>query len=289
MELIHSNEIETKILSFRGVQVMLDKDLAIFYEIKTIRLREQVKRNPDRFPDDFTFQLNDFEVDLLVTQNAIPSRKHLGGSNPFVFTEQGVAALSGVLKSKKAANVSITVFRAFVKIRHVLNQNHNFLDRLLQVEQKQIHFDNKLEEILDSLESQKLKHTKGIFFEGQLFDAYVFANDLIKNAKDSIILIDNYVDETTLLMLSKRNPECKAVIYTQKITEQLQLDLAKHNEQYASIDIKMLKTSHDRFLILDRKELYHIGASLKDLGKRWFAFSKLNEFLPKILNKLSES
>ena len=288
MELIHSNEIETKILSFRGVQVMLDKDLAIFYEIKTIRLREQVKRNPDRFPDDFTFQLNDFEVDLLVTQNAIPSRKHLGGSNPFVFTEQGVAALSGVLKSKKAANVSITIFRAFVKIRHVLNQNHNFLDRLLQVEQKQIHFDNKLEEILDSLESQKLKHTKGIFFEGQLFDAYVFANDLIKNAKDSIILIDNYVDETTLLMLSKRNPECNAIIYTQKITEQLQLDLAKHNEQYASIDIKMLKTSHDRFLILDRKELYHIGASLKDLGKRWFAFSKLNEFLPEILNKLQE-
>ena len=289
MELIHSNEIETKILSFRGVQVMLDKDLAIFYEIKTIRLREQVKRNPDRFPDDFTFQLNDFEVDLLVTQNAIPSRKHLGGSNPFVFTEQGVAALSGVLKSKKAANVSITIFRAFVKIRHVLNQNHNFLDRLLQVEQKQIHFDNKLEEILDSLESQKLKHTKGIFFEGQLFDAYVFANDLIKNAKNSIILIDNYVDETTLLMLSKRNPECNAIIYTQKITEQLQLDLAKHNAQYPSIEIKMLKMAHDRFLILDQKELYHIGASLKDLGKKWFAFSKLNEFLPEILKKLDKN
>ena len=289
MELIHSNEIETKILSFRGVQVMLDKDLAIFYEIKTIRLREQVKRNPDRFPDDFTFQLTDFEVDLLVTQNAIPSRKHLGGSNPFVFTEQGVAALSGVLKSKKAANVSITFFRAFVKIRHVLNQNHNFLDRLLQVEQKQIHFDNKLEEILDSLESQKLKHTKGIFFEGQLFDAYVFANDLIKKAKDSIILIDNYVDETTLLMLSKRNPECKAVIYTQKITPQLQLDLAKHNQQYPTIEIKTLKMAHDRFLILDRKELYHIGASLKDLGKRWFAFSKLNVFLPEILKKLEKN
>ena len=152
---MHSNEIETKILSFRGVQVMLDKDLALFYEIKTIRLREQVKRNPDRFPDDFTFQLTDFEVDLLVTQNAIPSRKHLGGSNPFVFTEQGVAALSGVLKSKKAATISITIFRAFVKIRHVLNQNHNFLDRLLQVEQKQIHFDNKLEEIWFTCSSKK--------------------------------------------------------------------------------------------------------------------------------------
>ena len=289
MELITITDIESKILSFRGVQVMLDKDLAIFYEIKTIRLREQVKRNPDRFPDDFTFQLNDYEVELMVTQNAIPSRKHFGGSNPFVFTEQGVAALSGVLKSKKAANVSITIFRAFVKIRHVLNQNQNFLDRLLQVEQKQIHFDNKLEEILDSLESQKLKHTKGIFFEGQLFDAYVFFSELIKSATQSIIIIDNYVDETTLLILSKRNPECKAVIYTQKITEQLQLDLTKHNRQYSSIEIKTLKTAHDRFLILDQKELYHIGASLKDLGKKWFAFSKLNEFLPEILIKLDKS
>ncbi len=289
MELITITDIESKILSFRGIQVMLDKDLAIFYEIKTIRLREQVKRNPDRFPDDFTFQLNDYEVELMVTQNAIPSRKHFGGSNPFVFTEQGVAALSGVLKSKKAANVSINIFRAFVKIRHVLNQNQNFLDRLLQVEQKQIHFDNKLEEILDSLESQKLKHTKGIFFEGQLFDAYVFFSELIKSATQSIILIDNYVDETTLLILSKRNPECKAVIYTQKITEQLQLDLTKHNRQYSSIEIKTLKTAHDRFLILDQKELYHIGASLKDLGKKWFAFSKLNEFLPEILIKLDKN
>ena len=152
MELITTNEIESKILSFRGVQVMLDKDLALFYEIKTIRLREQVKRNPDRFPEDFTFQLNDFEIDLLVTQNAIPSRKYLGGSKPYVFTEQGVAALSGVLKTKKSANISISIFRAFVKMRHALNQNHNFLSRLLQVEQKQIYFDNKLDEILKALE-----------------------------------------------------------------------------------------------------------------------------------------
>jgi hypothetical protein len=288
MELITITEIESKILSFRGVQVMLDKDLAIFYEIKTIRLREQVKRNLDRFPDDFTFQLNDFEVDLLVTQNAIPSRKHLGGSNPYVFTEQGVAALSGVLKSKKAATVSITIFRAFVKIRHALNQNYSLLDRLLRVEQKQIHFDSKLEEILDSLESQKLKNTKGIFFEGQLFDAYVFVSDLIKRAMNSIILIDNYVDETTLLIVSKRKQECKAIIYTKKITKQLELDLEKQNEQYPKIEIKTLKTVHDRFLILDQKELYHIGASIKDLGKKWFAFSRIDEFLPDVLARLDE-
>ncbi len=286
MELITITEIESKILSFRGVQVMLDKDLATFYEIKTIRLREQVKRNPERFPDDFTFQLNDFEVDLLVSQNAIPSRKFFGGSNPYVFTEQGVAALSGVIKTKKAANISISIFRAFVKMRHTLNQNHTFLNRLLQIEEKQINFDSKLEEILKSLESKKLNYTKGIFFEGQLFDAYVFANELIKSAKSSIILIDNYIDETTLLMLSKRNSTCKATIYTYRISAQLQLDLTKHNHQYPSVEIKELKTSHDRFLIIDNKDLYHIGASLKDLGKKWFAFSKLNEFLPDVLARL---
>jgi hypothetical protein len=159
---------------------------------------------------------------------------------------------------------------------------------LLQIEEKQIHFDSKLEEILKSLESKTLNYTKGIFFEGQLFDAYVFANELIKSAKKSIILIDNYVDETTLLMLSKRNSTCKATIYTYRISAQLQLDLTKHNQQYPSVEIKELKTSHDRFLIIDNKDLYHIGASLKDLGKKWFAFSKLNEFLPDVLTRLDE-
>ena len=127
---------------------------------------------------------------------------------------------------------------------------------------------------------------QGVFFDGKIFDAYIFANELIKSANQSIILIDNYVDETTLLMLSKRNPNCKAVIYTQKISPQLQLDLDKHNEQYPPISLKILKNSHDRFLIINQKELYHIGASLKDLGKKWFAFSKLDAFLPDVLGKI---
>jgi len=173
-------------------------------------------------------------------------------------------------------------------MRHTFNQNQIFLNRLLQVEQKQILFDSKLEELLKSLESQTLKHSKGIFFEGQLFDAYVFASDLIKRASQSIIRIDNYVDETTLLMISKMNPKCKAVIYTQKMAEKLRLDLTKYNGQYPTMEIKILKTSHDRFLILDKKELYHLGASLKDLGKKWFAFSKIDEFLPNFLEKLKE-
>ena len=130
--------------------------------------------------------------------------------------------------------------------------------------------------------------TQGVFFDGQLFDAYELISKIIRSATKEIILIDNYIDESVLIHLSKRAANVEAILYTQKITAQLQLDLAKHNEQYPRIEIKTLKTAHDRFLILDRKELYHIGASLKDLGRKWFGFSKLNEFLPTILEKLNE-
>jgi hypothetical protein len=281
--------IQSKIFSIRGLQVMLDKDLATFYEVKPFRLREQVKRNPDRFPTDFIFQLIDSEVDLLVSQNAIPSKQLLGGTNPYVFTEQGVAALSGVLKSEKATLVSVEIFRAFVRMRRAFVQNALVMERVIKIEQKQFEFDNKLNELLNALQSPDIKQNQGVFFDGQLFDAYVFATDLIKSAQHSIILIDNYIDETTLLMLSKRKLSCEAIIYTQKINNQLQLDLAKHNEQYPLIHIKLLKNAHDRFLIIDKNELYHIGASLKDLGKKWFAFSRINDFLPEILNKLGKS
>jgi hypothetical protein len=150
-------------------------------------------------------------------------------------------------------------------------------------------FDNKLNEILSALQAPDIKQKQGIFFDGQLFDAYVFATDLIKSAQHSIILIDNYIDETTLLMLSKRKPTCQALIYTQKVCNQIQLDLVKHNQQYHPIEVKLLKNTHDRFLIIDHMALYHIGASLKDLGKKWFAFSRIDEFLPEILSKLDEN
>jgi hypothetical protein len=156
-----------------------------------------------------------------------------------------------------------------------------------RIENNLEHLSKEVSKISLQLKTNELP-TQGVFFEGQLFDAYVFANDLIKSANKSNILIDNYIDESTLLMLSKRNPNCNATIYTQKINAQLKLDLAKHNEQYPRIEIKTLKTAHDRFLILDETELYHIGASLKDLGKKWFGFSKLDVFLPTILEKLNE-
>lgn len=188
------------------------------------------------------------------------------------------------VKSKQGTQFRIwatTVLREYLLKGYAINQRVNRIENNLE------NLSNEVNKISLQLKTNELP-TQGIFFEGQLFDAYVFANDLIKSANKSIILIDNYVDEATLLMLSKRNPKCNATIYTQKLTAQLQLDLSKHNEQYPRIDIKTLKTSHDRFLILDRKEVYHIGASLKDLGKKWFGFSKLNEFLPTILEKLND-
>ena len=297
MELITKENLQTKIFTIRGVQVILDYHLAEFYNVETKRINEQVKRNEKRFPERFMFQLTNIEwvsihsqlmnfenENNLWSQIATAKRRSL----PFVFTEQGVAMLSAVLKSETAVNISIQIMDAFIKMRHTITSNSLVNFRLEKVEIKQLESDQKFEMVFKALEQKTNLPTQGIFFEGQLFDAYVFANELIKSAKYSIILIDNYVDETTLLMLSKRNANCKSTIYTYKISAQLQLDLTRHNQQYPAVEIKQLGTSHDRFLIIDNKELYHIGASLKDLGKKWFAFSKLNEFLPDVFARLNE-
>lgn len=268
---------------------MLDRDLAELYGVQTKVLNQAVKRNKERFPESFVFVLSKQETIELVTKcDRLKTLRH-STSLPHAFTEQGVAMLSTVIRSETAIKVSIQIMETFVRIRNQIQSNDVLMNRLIFLEKKQNKTDEKVETLLKSLESEGLQKSKGVFFEGQLFDAYVFANDLIKNAKCSIILIDNYVDETTLLMLSKRKVNCNAIIYTPKINEQLKLDLEKHNEQYPRIEIKTLKTAHDRFLILDEKELFHIGASLKDLGKKWFAFSKLNEFLPDVLERLKDT
>lgn len=286
MEIVKQQHIESRIVMLRDVQVILDKDLASFYEVKPIRLREQVKRNPNRFPPDFVFQLTENEVDSLVSQNAIPSKQSLGGHLPYVFTEQGVAAVAGVLKSEKAAEVSITIARAFVAMRKFLFQNASVFQRLDRIELKQIQTDEKFERIFKALESGQATPDMGIFFDGQVFDAYTFAVNLIKSATQSIVLIDNYIDESVLTLLSKRNIGVSASIYTKEINKALQLDVKKHNAQYPSIEIKAFANSHDRFLIIDHKELYHIGASLKDLGKKWFAFSRMDSLVNELLKRI---
>lgn len=252
--------------------------------MKPIRLREQVKRNPNRFPEDFVFQLNESEVDFMVSQNAIPSKQSLGGNLPLVFTEQGVAAVPGVLKSEKADEISVAIARAFVAMRKTLTNLQGIIQRLEGLEIKQLQTDGKLEMILKALEANS-PSKQGIFFEGQLFDAHVFASDLVKQAQKSILLVDNYVDENTLLLLSKRKKGVTCTVHT-RIHAVLQKDIEKHNKQYPNIDFIENKSSHDRFLILDDSILYHIGASLKDLGNKCFAFSRMDNFLEEVQTKL---
>ena len=281
----NEQEIQNKIFSLRNEQVMLDRDLAELYEVETRSLKQAVKRNIERFPDDFMFELTDKEIDFLVSQSVIPSKKYLGGAVPFAFTEQGVSMLSSVLTSKIAIEVNIDIFRAFAKMRKFLLVNATIFQKFNYIEHKLLQHDKKFEKIFNTIESKKTNPKQGIFYNGQIFDAYLFVADLIKNAKKSIVLIDNYVDETVLTLFSK-NKKINVIIYTGNISKQLKLDLAKYNSQYKPIEIKKFNQAHDRFLIIDNKEIYHFGASLKDLGKKWFAFSKFDMEAIDILRKL---
>lgn len=265
---------------------MIDRDLAELYQVETKVLNQAVKRNIDRFPEAFRFPLSDEEKKELVTNcDRFEKLKHSSFA-PYAFTEQGVAMLSAVLRSDVAVKVSIQIMNAFVEMRKTLQSNNLLFQRLERVEIKQLQADQNFEKLFKALEQKQLPPDKGIFFDGQMFDAYVFAADLIKQANSSLILIDNYVDESVLLLLTKRNKGVAATIYTHHISHALRQDLKKHNSQYDPIAVKALPQCHDRFLILDRKELYHLGASLKDLGKKWFAFSKMSDLLPDLLAKL---
>ena len=278
LTLIDNQTIQNKIYTLRGLQVMLDRDLAELYSVKPIRLREQVKRNINKFPDDFMFELTNSEVEFMVSQNAIPSKQHLGGALPLVFTEQGVSMLATVLKSDIATEVSIKIMRTFVNMRKFFISNASIFQRLDTLETKQLQSklesDEKFNQLFSAIEEKGTPQKQHIFYDGQIFDAYLFLSDIIKSAKSSIKLIDNYIDESTL------------VLFTKSISKQLQLDLEKHNAQYPNIMIKKFDLSHDRFLIIDEKEVYHFGASLKDLGKKWFAVSRMDvdsfEFMEKL-------
>ena len=284
---INEQHIQHKIFTLRNQQVMLDRDLAELYQVETRTLKQAVKRNIDRFPDDFMFELTEDEIDFMVSQNVIPSKKHLGGAKPYAFTEQGVSMLSSVLKSKIAINVNIAIFRAFAKMRKFLLANAMIFQKFNYIEQKLLQHDVNFEKVFKAIESKDVKPKQGIFYDGQIFDAYVFVTDLIKSAKKSIVLIDNYIDETVLTLFSK-NQKIEVTIFTKTISKQLKLDVKKYNAQYKPVSIKHFNAAHDRFLIIDDDEIYHFGASLKDLGKKWFAFSKFDMKAVEILNKLKK-
>jgi hypothetical protein len=284
-KIIRTDSIQNRIYTIRGVQVMLDSDLAQMYQVETRALNQAVSRNRERFPDDFMFQLTSEEWENLKSQNVISS---WGGRRklPYVFTEQGISSLSGVLKSETAVKVNIAIMRAFVQMRKFLVENAAIFQRLDKVEQKQIEADQKFDRIFNALEDKSVKPKQGIFYDGQIFDAYVFVADLIKSAEKSILLIDNYVDESVLQLLTKQKKDVTVTIYTKHITKILKQDLAKHNKQYPKIEIKQFTKAHDRFIIIDKETVYHFGASLKDLGKKWFAFSKMEMNAEEILAKL---
>ncbi len=270
--------IKNKIHTFRWIQVMLDRDLALLFWVEVKVLNQAVKRNLDRFPEDFMFQLviEEYE-EFLRSQNVTlkqwrwQHRKYL----PYVFTEQWVSMLSAVLKSKVAINISLEIIRAFVKMRKILQENAWLFQRIDNIEYKLLEHNKNFDKIFKAIENKDIKPVQWIFYNWQIYDAYKFINDLLKSTQKEIILVDNYIDDTVLTLFSKYKG-LKFKIITKNISKQLQLDINKYNSQYKNLEIKISNKFHDRFLILDKQEVYHLGSSLKDLWKKIFWFNKID-------------
>ena len=319
-------QIESLILTIRGKQVILDRDLARLYSVETRVLNQAVQRNIERFPEDFMFRLTKEEFENwksqfvtsnydeenmssqfvttynpnMSSQNAITSpQRRPASALPYAFTENGIAMLSGVLRSPMAIATNIHIMRAFNAMRHFIGSQAQVFQRLEVMERNQLALNasqaelsaqvaennKKLEEVFRRLDDHSEKPEKGIFYDGQIFDAYTFINDLIREAKKRIVLIDNYVDDSVLAMLDKRNKGVEAVVYTKTISRQLSLDFEKHNAQYSPIEVKQFDRSHDRWLCID-DTVYLVGASLKDLGKKWFGFTKMEQTTDELLSKM---
>lgn len=284
--------IENLILNIRGKQVMLDRDLARLYGVETKRLNEAVKRNIERFPERFMFQLADDEKNKVVAICDHLKELRFSYQNPYAFTEQGVSMLSAVLKSETAINISIKIMDAFVAMRHALLENHQLLNRIESLEyhhllmiERQKKADSQIETIFKALSKYELPK-ENIFYNNQVYDAHILMTNFIKQAKNRIVVIDNYVDDSVLTLLSKRKTGVSAEIYTYKVSQQFSLDLARHHTQYPQVTVHVNKSCHDRFLIID-DQVYHIGASVKDLGQKLCAVTLLNSIsATEILNKL---
>lgn len=269
--------VENLIYSIRDQHVMMDADLAKLYGVETKVLNQAVKRNICRFPEDFMFRLTSEEFHSLRSQFVTSNNRSThGGARylPYAFTENGVAMLSGVLKSKTAIEANIRIMRAFTSMRNFLMKNASIFQRMDRLELKQLQTDEKVDAILDKLNSEEKEIQQGIFFDGQIFDAYTLVSKLIRKATKRIVIIDNYIDDSVLIQLSKRLPGVRVDIYNGKISHQLRQDIKKHNAQYPGVTLHEYSKAHDRFVIID-EEVYHIGHSLKDLGKKLFAFSKM--------------
>lgn len=276
--------IEKLIYVIRDKQVMIDSDLAMFYQVETGALNRAVKRNIKRFPDDFRFQLTVEEYENLKCQIGISSLNENGYGGrrtlPYVFTEQGISMLASVLHSDIAINVSIGIMRAFVEMRRFIANNALLFERISNVELKQLEYqkqtDEKLEQIFEYI-SEHEEASQKIFFDGQIYDAFSLIVSLIQKAEKEITLIDGYVDVGTLNLLAKKNEGVSVTVYTHQRTRLSNIDVANFNAQYPALEVKYTSVFHDRFLILDGKTAYHIGASLKDAGKKTFGITLIND------------
>lgn len=277
-------DIKSMIYVVRNQQVMIDSDLAMLYQVETKRLNEAVKRNIARFPEEFRFQLTAEETESLRSQFATLNENDGRGQHrkylPYVFTEQGIAMLSAVLRSDVAIQVSISIMKSFVEMRRFIANNALLFERISTVELRQLEYqkqtDEKLEQIFEYI-SEHEESSQKVFFDGQIYDAFSLIVNLIQKAEIEITLIDGYVDVGTLNLLSKKKSDVAVTIYTQKQTKLTKADVKNFNAQYPTLKIKYTKVFHDRFLILDQATAYHVGASLKDAGKKCFGINLIQD------------
>ena len=300
VDAVASPDIQAKIFTIRGVQVMLAPDLAELYEVSTSAFNQAVKRNLKRFPQNFRFQLTHEELEEVITNCDNPDRLRFAPTLPFAFTEQGVAMLSGVLKSDVAVAVSIRIMNTFVAMRQMLASMYPLLARIekaekLQMEDHirqindQIHNEERFSEIFNAMSDKTFPEQK-IFYEGEVFDADAFISRHVLIADKSILLIDNWIDITTLEVLSKKKDGVAVEIVTSSRGNRLTAhDIDSFNEQYGGLSVKNSQKFHDRFLIIDDSILYLCGASLKDIGKKCFAFTRLDEREIPLLKDLANS
>lgn len=289
-------DIKGMIYVIRNQQVMMDSDLAMLYQVETGALNRAVKRNITRFPEDFRFQLSPKEYENLKCQIGISSSHENGYGGrrtlPYVFTEQGISMLASVLHSEVAINVSIGIMRAFVEMRRFIANNSLLFERISNIELKQLEYqrqtDEKLEQIFEYISEHKESSQK-VFFDGQIYDAFSLLVGLIQKADQEIALIDGYVDVGTLNLLTKKKENVSVIIYTREKAKLTETDMKNFNAQYPELKVKYTNAFHDRFLILDRKIAYHVGASLKDAGRRCFGVSLIQDegIVKDILQRLS--
>ena len=282
---ISNEEIKNLIYTIRGKQVMLDSDVARLYHYETRRINETVKRNIERFPIEFCFQLTSKEYEVLKSQIATSNIRGGKQKLPYVFTEKGILMLSGLLKNEVAIEVSIKIVEAFVEMRKFLAVNGQLFERLTNVEYKLLEHDKKFDQVFDQLQHEENIKQK-IFFEGQIYDAYSLIIDIIKKANKKILIIDNYIDDSVLKMLTKKNKNVEVVILTSDKSTIQKIDIQKFNREYPILKVAKTNKFHDRFIVIDNKEMYHLGASIKDLGKKCFGINKIEdvEIIEKVIN-----